>query len=142
MGSDVLFSYIAGIADLVYFFFSSRRRHTRYWRDWSSEVCSSDLRARAGRGGDDPSRAGPGHRPAALPLGARPPAGVHRRRGANRAVRRAADASVGDRRARDLPRARGRDRRELRAPRLTGDERGEALDALVDRRLVDEAERE
>src|SRR3712207_2926537 len=29
---------------LVYlFFFSSRRRHTRYWRDWSSDVCSSDL---------------------------------------------------------------------------------------------------
>src|SRR3712207_8505787 len=27
--------------DLV--FFSSRRRHTRYWRDWSSDVCSSDL---------------------------------------------------------------------------------------------------
>src|SRR3712207_6867431 len=26
------------------FFFSSRRRHTRYWRDWSSDVCSSDLR--------------------------------------------------------------------------------------------------
>src|SRR3712207_3228998 len=25
-------------------FFSSRRRHTRYWRDWSSDVCSSDLR--------------------------------------------------------------------------------------------------
>src|SRR3712207_3017025 len=23
--------------------FSSRRRHTRYWRDWSSDVCSSDL---------------------------------------------------------------------------------------------------
>src|SRR3712207_9366879 len=30
-------------------FFSSRRRHTRYWRDWSSDVCSSDLVA-AGRG--------------------------------------------------------------------------------------------
>src|SRR3712207_7044488 len=28
---------------LNYFFFSSRRRHTRYWRDWSSDVCSSDL---------------------------------------------------------------------------------------------------
>src|SRR3712207_3618649 len=28
---------------LDYFFFSSRRRHTRYWRDWSSDVCSSDL---------------------------------------------------------------------------------------------------
>src|SRR3712207_8385076 len=27
-----------------WFFFSSRRRHTRYWRDWSSDVCSSDLR--------------------------------------------------------------------------------------------------
>src|SRR5258707_7167503 len=25
------------------FSFSSRRRHTRYWRDWSSDVCSSDL---------------------------------------------------------------------------------------------------
>src|SRR3712207_6854529 len=25
------------------FFFTSRRRHTRYWRDWSSDVCSSDL---------------------------------------------------------------------------------------------------
>src|SRR5258707_2666876 len=28
------------------FFFSSRRRHTRYWRDWSSDVCSSDLALR------------------------------------------------------------------------------------------------
>src|SRR3712207_8987569 len=28
----------------IFFFFSSRRRHTRYWRDWSSDVCSSDLR--------------------------------------------------------------------------------------------------
>src|SRR3712207_7666885 len=38
-------------------FFSSRRRHTRYWRDWSSDVCSSDL-----------ARQGPAdHRPPALP---------------------------------------------------------------------------
>src|SRR3712207_29455 len=29
---------------VCFFFFSSRRRHTRYWRDWSSDVCSSDLR--------------------------------------------------------------------------------------------------
>src|SRR5215813_12182893 len=28
---------------VVYFFFSSRRRHTRCGRDWSSDVCSSDL---------------------------------------------------------------------------------------------------
>src|SRR5437764_15260577 len=27
----------------VLFFFSSRRRHTRYIGDWSSDVCSSDL---------------------------------------------------------------------------------------------------
>src|SRR5690606_41163817 len=26
------------------FFFSSRRRHTRFSRDWSSDVCSSDLK--------------------------------------------------------------------------------------------------
>src|SRR5256884_9828369 len=28
---------------IVVFFFSSRRRHTRCSRDWSSDVCSSDL---------------------------------------------------------------------------------------------------
>src|SRR5699024_11884912 len=28
---------------ILYFFFSSRRRHTRSKRDWSSDVCSSDL---------------------------------------------------------------------------------------------------
>src|SRR3712207_9555534 len=33
------------------YFFSSRRRHTRYWRDWSSDVCSSDLRLETSFGG-------------------------------------------------------------------------------------------
>src|SRR5690606_40535256 len=28
---------------IFFFFFSSRRRHTRFSRDWSSDVCSSDL---------------------------------------------------------------------------------------------------
>src|SRR3712207_6849328 len=28
---------------LCVFFFSRKRRHTIYWRDWSSDVCSSDL---------------------------------------------------------------------------------------------------
>src|SRR6266536_5305420 len=28
---------------MFFFFFSSRRRHTRSTRDWSSDVCSSDL---------------------------------------------------------------------------------------------------
>src|SRR2546422_10645253 len=31
---------------MFFFFFSSRRRHTRCSRDWSSDVCSSDLGAR------------------------------------------------------------------------------------------------
>src|SRR3712207_7299530 len=44
------------IVDDLYlcFFFSSRRRHTRYWRDWSSDVCSSDLQDHSIElGGDD-----------------------------------------------------------------------------------------
>src|SRR5690606_40800655 len=37
------------------FFFSSRRRHTRFSRDWSSDVCSSDLHVAQpeGREGDE-----------------------------------------------------------------------------------------
>src|SRR5689334_24703037 len=31
----------------MYFFFSSRRRHTRWNCDWSSDVCSSDLLSKA-----------------------------------------------------------------------------------------------
>src|SRR2546429_5265587 len=34
---------------MIYFFFSSRRRHTRCSRDWSSDVCSSDLKRTAPR---------------------------------------------------------------------------------------------
>src|SRR5258706_1314680 len=30
---------------LAFFFFSSRRRHTRCLSDWSSDLCSSDLKA-------------------------------------------------------------------------------------------------
>src|SRR5258707_4051798 len=39
---------VASVSALT-FFFSSRRRHTRYWRDWSSDVCSSDLKPIDGR---------------------------------------------------------------------------------------------
>src|SRR6266496_369690 len=50
-----------------FFFFSSRRRHTRSLRDWSSDVCSSDLRAPAGHClGPQPARPVP----AAARLGA------------------------------------------------------------------------
>src|SRR5207253_657517 len=43
---------LRGLGLLSLFFFSSRRRHTRWPRDWSSDVCSSDL----GRVGGAPSR--------------------------------------------------------------------------------------
>src|SRR5690554_7559751 len=38
---------------LPVFFFSSRRRHTRCGRDWSSDVCSSDLLIQGGEGALD-----------------------------------------------------------------------------------------
>src|SRR5947207_12290114 len=48
----ILYSNVLFLLALVYcfflFFFSSRRRHTRSLCDWSSDVCSSDLRS-AGR---------------------------------------------------------------------------------------------
>src|SRR5439155_2375569 len=40
------------------FFFSSRRRHTRWPRDWSSDVCSSDLTEYAMVDRDDDLRIG------------------------------------------------------------------------------------
>src|SRR5690606_40327862 len=52
------------------FFFSSRRRHTRFSRDWSSDVCSSDLER-----GDLVAAAGPrGGRLGTLTPGATAPA--------------------------------------------------------------------
>src|SRR5690349_22779150 len=56
-----------------FFFFSSRRRHTRSLRDWSSNVCSSDLRHRD-RGVADgaPRRCGPGEPGARRARGRRP----------------------------------------------------------------------
>src|SRR5437762_4501420 len=43
-----------------YFFFSSRRRHTRYIGDWSSDVCSSDLEGLAHPVREGESRIRPG----------------------------------------------------------------------------------
>src|SRR3712207_1539917 len=57
-------------------FFSSRRRHTRYWRDWSSDVCSSDLEAIGILNGSLPA-SGPGVRLTIQdPEGAVPPSVV------------------------------------------------------------------
>src|SRR3989449_4263572 len=47
--SGVRFIYIFMYYFHFFFFFSSRRRHTRCSRDWSSDVCSSDLRRFGGR---------------------------------------------------------------------------------------------
>src|SRR5436309_6286995 len=43
------------------FFFSSRRRHTRFSRDWSSDVCSSDLHRLVA--GSEPERSAPAEGP-------------------------------------------------------------------------------
>src|SRR5690606_39779803 len=39
----LLFTFLSFCFFFFLFFFSSRRRHTRFSRDWSSDVCSSDL---------------------------------------------------------------------------------------------------
>src|SRR5947209_11435809 len=49
-------------------FFSRRRRHTRYWRDWSSDVCSSDLALVGHIVGVEPARDSAGQPIAVLKL--------------------------------------------------------------------------
>src|SRR5699024_5001950 len=51
LSSLILFFFIYFCFFLFFFFFfSSRRRHTRSKRDWSSDVCSSDLVSRPDHG--------------------------------------------------------------------------------------------
>src|SRR5437879_6485357 len=52
------------------FFFSSRRRHTRYIGDWSSDVCSSDLLRRQFSGLEDGRGSALGVKPHDLGVGA------------------------------------------------------------------------
>src|SRR5688572_32482212 len=70
--------------DEIIFFFSSRRRHTRFDCDWSSDVCSSDLTA----GSSAPPRRG-SRRPVPTPT-RRPP-----RRGASTGTPRSEERRVG-----------------------------------------------
>src|SRR5690606_41099558 len=66
----------------IFFFFSSRRRPTRFSRDWSSDVCSSYLpRARRPPPGPPPGGPAPGRR-------ATPSPGPARRRAPRRPVAR------------------------------------------------------
>src|SRR6266487_6324649 len=46
-------SLASKLSKRCFFFFSSRRRHTRWTGDWSSDVCSSDLDAREAPGGGE-----------------------------------------------------------------------------------------
>src|SRR5688572_32134580 len=57
----IIFSYFF----FFFFFFSSRRRHTRFDCDWSSDVCSSDLKHRPPRAPGRP--VSPAPRAAATP---------------------------------------------------------------------------
>src|SRR5205809_3622738 len=88
-----------------FFFFSSRRRHTRCSRDWSSDVCSSDLARRPAA----PARL---HHPAARQHyeGARGQRGAERR-----GQRRSAGGPAGHREppAREIGRASCRERGEV-----------------------------
>src|SRR3712207_7105688 len=59
------------VRGFVVVFFSSRRRHTRYWRDWISDVCSPDLRFRLPGGGGAGELPEPAGHPSA-PAGGRP----------------------------------------------------------------------
>src|SRR5690606_40092818 len=108
------------------FFFSSRRRHTRFSRDWSSDVCSSDLpaaggtapaggRGSRGRASGDPRKA---KAPARSPAGRRPGGG----RGAPPEIGRASCRERGEvaEGGASLTRARGgesytRERRDRRS---------------------------
>src|SRR2546430_3659098 len=61
-GGRIVSSLITGMwGSWVFFFFSSRRRHTRFDCDWSSDVCSSDLGGRDGRAARQPPQ-GPSRR--------------------------------------------------------------------------------
>src|SRR5207245_3452414 len=78
------------------FFFSSRRRHTRCYRDWSSDVCSSDLQDRTRSRRRDESDAARHLCRAQRALDAalrRPPR--HRRQGPQTCARRSEERRVG-----------------------------------------------
>src|SRR3989449_5316161 len=86
----------------LFFFFSSRRRHTRCSRDWSSDVCSSDLGGGDRDGLRGPARRGVGHRGAGH---GRP--GVRPARALWAAARASGDGDRGRPDRRDAPRQEG-----------------------------------
>src|SRR5437762_10058304 len=96
------FEFALGLRSL--FFFSSRRRHTRYIGDWSSDVCSSDLsddacfvrRSATGDRGFHQSHAAAGHERRENPYRNRPgPEANGRTRMARGPVPRSEERRVG-----------------------------------------------
>src|SRR5439155_5741093 len=53
---EAIFHHLESTSRFLFFFFSSRRRHTRWPRDWSSDVCSSDLPCPCGKTYCNPSQ--------------------------------------------------------------------------------------
>src|SRR5690625_7640761 len=56
---DYLYPLQNSMIDYLFCFFSSSRRHTRWPRDWSSDVCSSDLGEGQGVAGSGADGIGP-----------------------------------------------------------------------------------
>src|SRR5207253_6321981 len=100
-----------------YFFFSSRRRHTRWPRDWSSDVCSSDLRRCRG-GSESPPTCGAPERRAPQRRELMPPHGAVEREAVHQQDRRAVapnlDAQLG---GPEIGRASCRERGEVKGGR-------------------------
>src|SRR3712207_8396140 len=96
------------------FFFSSRRRHTRYWRDWSSDVCSSDLPP-ASRGfllNPEEKHLGSAQSPGGLPPAEKPPFLI----ADDQTIRTAADRHAEDGRDRSEERRVGKECRSRWSP--------------------------
>src|SRR5437588_3458406 len=58
MAERALESMMSTLGQVICFFFSSRRRHTRSLCDWSSDVCSSDLKEQLAKVWDEHTRSG------------------------------------------------------------------------------------
>src|SRR6267154_450771 len=100
---------LLAVGGVAHFFFSSRRRHTRWTGDWSSDVCSSDL------GGEKEPRALPGH----VQVDVAERVLADRSQAPDRALQGGADALLASRRTVGLTQ-RGEQRIEVRGARAHG----------------------
>src|SRR5690349_22299936 len=95
----VFFMYFISLF-YFFFFFSSRRRHTRSLRDWSSDVCSSDLTPSSRSSGPSAAKStipasGPASPKCSVPPPTTPPSSVRRTRSRRRCSPRSEERRVG-----------------------------------------------